>query len=234
MVMREYDKPMVIWVMDDAIVNPRHRLKGTAIAISNRHHKSIFFIYMQGTSMIKICMSTLAQSRLLPPMACTAAVLVLLTGCQTVTPNNSDISRSDSATNTASVLPTQTALTPAVQAVVGDYASKDYDKRQQGYDWVGVMVQPDGEADIDIKVRARSDIKKPSCHYEGKATLMGQDTAHGVIFQTIANDSVTFLQFKEGKLTIDSQDKQALNYFCSGGATLAGDYQKLTGHLKLS
>jgi len=35
-------------------------------------------------------------------------------------------------------------------------------------------------------------------------------------------------------LSIDSQDKQALNYFCSGGGMLAGDYQKLKGHLKVS
>lgn len=129
---------------------------------------------------------------------------------------------------------TQSKLTPAVQTVIGDYATDGYDKRQQGYDWVGVMVRPSGEAEIDIKVRARGDIKKPSCSFDGKATLMGQDQAHGVIFQTVANNSMTFLQFKDGKLTIDSQDKMALHYFCSGGDTLAGDYQKLASQLVLS
>jgi len=159
----------------------------------------------------------------------TTTVLVALAGCNTVTPNSQNVS-----VNHGSEIQAATTLTPAVQAAIGDYASDSYDKRQQGYDWVGVMIQPYGATDIEIKVRARHDIKKPSCHFDGKATLMGQDAAHGVIFQTIANDSVTFFQFKDGTLTIDSQDKYALTYFCSGDGTLAGDYQKLAGHLNIS
>ena len=130
--------------------------------------------------------------------------------------------------------PQATAVTPAVQAVVGDYASKGYAKRARGYDWVGVTVQAEGDDKIAIKVRARSDIKKPTCHFDGQATLMGQDEAHGVIFQSKVNDSTAFFQFKDNTLTIDSQDKYALNYFCSGGATIAGEYQKLAGKLELN
>ena len=161
---------------------------------------------------------------------------LLLTGCQSGISANANISTAVNSTPAplSAPLSTQSKLTPAVQTVIGDYATDGYDKRQQGYDWVGVMVRPFGEAEIDIKVRARGDIKQPSCRYDGKATLMGQDQAHGVIFQTVANNSVTFLQFKDGKLTIDSQDKMALHYFCSGGDTLAGDYQKLASELTLS
>lgn len=165
---------------------------------------------------------------------------LLLTGCQSgisanATMSSAIIGEPDPLSISApTILSTQNNLTPAVQTVIGDYATDGYDKRQQGYDWVGVMVRPFGEAEIDIKVRARGDIKKPSCSFDGKATLMGQDQAHGVIFQTVANNSVTFLQFKDGKLTIDSQDKMALHYFCSGGDTLAGDYQKLASQLVLS
>ncbi|WP_350656430.1 hypothetical protein [Psychrobacter sp. S1-30-MNA-CIBAN-0213] len=124
--------------------------------------------------------------------------------------------------------------TPAVQKVVGDYASSGYDKRAQGNDWVGVMVRADDSDQINIKVRARSDVKKPTCHFDGQATLMGQDKAHGVIFQTTVNDSMAFFQFKDGQLTIDSQDKYALNQFCSGGGTLVGDYKKLSSNLELT
>lgn len=127
--------------------------------------------------------------------------------------------------------------TPAIQKIVGDYASVGYDKRAQGNDWVGVIVRADDRDDseqIDIKVRARSDIKKPTCHFDGKATLMGQDDAHGVVFQTTVDDSMAFFQFKDGELTIDSQDKYVLNQFCSGGGTLVGDYQKLSNHLELT
>ena len=168
--------------------------------------------------------------------------VMLLTGCQSGISTHTNTSAEINSVSTplsaaisASIpLSTQSKLTPAVQTVIGDYATDGYSKRQQGYDWVGVMVRPFGDAEIDIKVRARGDIKNPSCSYDGKATLMGQDQAHGVIFQTVANNSVTFLQFKDGKLTIDSQDKMALHYFCSGGDTLAGDYQKLASQLVLS
>ena len=97
-----------------------------------------------------------------------------------------------------------------------------------------MKVQAEGDDKIAIKVRARSDIKKPTCHFDGKATLMGQDEAHGVIFQSKVNDSTAFFQFKDDILTIDSQDKYALNYFCSGGGSLVGEYQKLEGDLALN
>ncbi|TXD97771.1 hypothetical protein ES754_02000 [Psychrobacter frigidicola] len=187
--------------------------------------------------MSTFCRYKLWQQRVFLSSATIASAFLLLTGCQTVTPSSST-SAADTTLPTSVIQPL-TVLTPAVKTVVGDYATdgyapSDYNQRAQGYDWVGVMVRPFGDAEIDIKVRARSDIKKPSCRFDGKATLMGQDSAHGVIFQTIANGSVMFLQFKEGVLTIDSQDKYALNYFCSGGATLAGNYQKITGNLNFS
>ncbi|MGM8885553.1 hypothetical protein ACS8FD_06385 [Psychrobacter sp. 1U2] len=141
-----------------------------------------------------------------------------------------------SATNTVATASTSTvaALSPAVQTVVGDYASEGYAKRAQGNDWVAVMISANGSEQINIKVRARSDVKKPTCTFDGQAKLMGQDQAHGVIFETRANDSKVFLQFQNGKLTIDSDDKYALNYYCSGGASIVGEYQKLKTNLELS
>ena len=139
-------------------------------------------------------------------------ILVTVSGC-----SYSNDNYGDSKVKSTAVMPT-----PAVQKVVGDYASESYAARKQGYDWVGVMVRPDGATDIAIKVRARSDVKKPTCHFDGKATLMGQDDAHGVIFQSKVNDSTAFFQFKDDTLSIDSQDKYALNYFCSGGGSIVG------------
>ncbi len=138
----------------------------------------------------------------------------------------------DSTAKSAAVI-----QTPAIKKVVGDYASSGYDKRAQGNDWVGVIVRADDSDNsdqINIKVRARSDVKKPTCHFDGQATLMGQDNAHGVIFQTTVNDSMAFFQFKDGQLTIDSQDKYVLNQFCSGGGSIVGDYQKLSSNLELT
>ncbi|NRD71191.1 hypothetical protein HQR03_11660 [Psychrobacter okhotskensis] len=160
-------------------------------------------------------------------LICASTVLISVTGC-----SYSTVSQIDNTVKSKAVV-----QTPAVQKIVGDYASNGYATRKQGSDWVGVIVRADGAADIAIKVRARSDVKKPTCQFDAKATLLGQDDAHGIIFQTKinnSNDSMAFFQFKEDTLTIDSQDKYALNYFCSGGGTLAGNYEKLEGNLELN
>ncbi|WP_261863642.1 hypothetical protein [Psychrobacter sp. JCM 18900] len=177
------------------------------------------------------------------------STLATLTGCNSMSPTVN----SDSHSTVKSVASTTSAL-PAIESnilgtnvsadrfstdkvstdkVSADYATADYDKRAQGYDWVGVMVRADGDRQIDIKVRSRSDIKKPTCYFDGKATLMGQDAAHGTIFQAKVNDSTAFFQFKDDKLIIDSPDKYALNYFCSGGGSLAGEYKKLAIGLEI-
>ena len=172
------------------------------------------------------------------------STLAVLTGCNNVSPtmNSANHSAVESVASTTSALPAiqSNILGDNVSAdkfstdkVSADYASADYDKRAQGYDWVGVIVRADGDRQIDIKVRSRSDIKKPTCHFDGKATLMGQDTAHGTIFQAKVNGSTAFFQFKDDKLIIDSPDKYALNYFCSGGGSLAGEYKKLAVGLEI-
>ncbi|WP_379544405.1 hypothetical protein [Psychrobacter sp. R86515] len=177
------------------------------------------------------------------------STLAALTGCNNVSPtvNSANHITVKSVASTTSALPAiqSNDLGDNVSAdrfsrdkvstnkVSADYASADYDKRAQGYDWVGVMVRADGDRQIDIKVRSRSDIKKPTCHFDGKATLMGQDTAHGTIFQSKVNDSTAFFQFKDDTLIIDSPDKYALNYFCSGGGSLAGEYNKLAEGLEI-
>ena len=168
-------------------------------------------------------MSPPRHSRFFSVFFTTSAALFALSGCNNMTPS----------VNHQAIKQPIADVMPAVQAVVGDYADEGYEKRAQGYDWVGVMVRAESDQQINIKVRARSDIKKPSCQFDGKATLMGQDDAHGIIFQSKVNDSTAFFQFKDDKLTIDSQDKYALNYFCSGGGTLVGDYQKLTTDLEI-
>ncbi|MGO1513110.1 hypothetical protein [Psychrobacter sp.] len=166
------------------------------------------------------------HSRFFAVILTTSAALLTLSGCNNMMPSvNNQTTKQPNA-----------AVTPAVQAVVGDYASEGYHKRAQGSDWVGVMIRAD-DADngdqINIQVRARSDVKKPTCHFDGKATLMGQDDAHGVIFQSKVNDSTAFFQFKDDTLSIDSQDKYTLNYFCSGGGSIVGEYQKLAEKLEM-
>ena len=164
-------------------------------------------------------------SRFFAAVSLASAALLALSGCNNITKTNID---------SHSVAQSSATISPAVKVIVGDYASEGYAKRVQGDDWLGVMVRAQGDKQVAIQVRARSDIKKPTCNFDATATFMGQDEAHGIIFQSKVNDSTAFFQFKGDKLTIDSQDKYALNYFCSGGGTLVGDYQKLAGDLELS
>lgn len=177
------------------------------------------FLYRQFHSIVGLIMMT--------------ATLAALTGCNSMSPTV------NSANHSAVKIVTSETLAMPVSnnnilgdKVSADYATADYDKRAQGYDWVGVMVRADGDQ-IDIKVRSRSDIKKPTCHFDGNATLIGKDTAHGTIFQAKVNGSTAFFQFKNDKLIIDSPDKYALNYFCSGGGSLAGEYKKLAVGLEI-
>ncbi|GAF55480.1 LOW QUALITY PROTEIN: hypothetical protein JCM18901_1129 [Psychrobacter sp. JCM 18901] len=162
------------------------------------------------------------------------STLAALTGCNSMSPTVNSDSHSAVKIVTSGTLAMPVSNNNILgDKVSADYATADYDKRAQGYDWVGVMVRADGDRQIDIKVRSRSDIKKPTCHFDGKATLMGQDTAHGTIFQAKVNDSTAFFQFKGDTLVIDSSDKYALNYFCSGGGSLAGEYKKLAAGLDI-
>ncbi|WP_367108707.1 hypothetical protein [uncultured Psychrobacter sp.] len=170
--------------------------------------------------------------------AFSALFLAGVAGCSHLSPTTTN--HTADTTKTGNLLIHPKTITPSVQAVIGDYVSEGYAKRAQGYDWVAVMVRADDndKDKINIKVRARSDIKNPTCSFDGSATLMGQDQAHGVVFQTTGSDNMAFFQFKKDKfgndkLVIDSQDKYTLNYFCSGGGSIVGTYQKLESALEL-
>ena len=179
-------------------------------------------------------MTLRASQKPYPSLAMLTAIFISsasLVGC------NNTSSATSTSTNTMATasLATVAAVSPAVQAVVGDYVSDSYSQRHQGYDWIAVKVQADenDQNSVHITVRSRDDIKKPTCTFDGQAKLMGQDQAHGIIFETTANDSKVFLQFQSDQLTIDSDDKYALNYYCSGGGSIVGDYQKLAGEVEL-
>lgn len=176
----------------------------------------------------------LTTSVRLTGLVATLGLSLSLLGCQVIPDNGLD------AETTAKATPLTTDKVGAAQViptVIGKYASSDYDKRAEGYDWVTVDILADKSAagstndsaeKIMINVQSRSDIKKPTCTYQGTASFVGQDTVHGAIFQhTLEDNSLVFYQIKEGVLTIDSTDKTALNYYCSGGATLAGEYHKV-------
>ena len=111
----------------------------------------------------------------------------------------------------------------AVSAKTTHYVSDSYAKRQQGYDWVAVSTTPQADGSLKISVRSRADRKKPTCTLDTIAYPQGKS----VYTATEMGNKINF-QIKNKTLTILSDDNNHLMYFCSGGASLAGTYGKLS------
>ncbi|MBP6863323.1 MAG: hypothetical protein KBC57_13330 [Neisseriaceae bacterium] len=119
------------------------------------------------------------------------------------------------------------AATPIEPAILGDYVSDGYAERAAGYDWVAVSLKEGKDQQIKVSVRSRNDRKKPTCTFDGYAKKTGAQT-----YTTTANGQPVTLTVTPTQLTIAADTTEgagALAYFCSGGATLAGSYDKLPG-----
>ena len=115
----------------------------------------------------------------------------------------------------------------SIQALEGSYVSEGYKERSQGYDWVAVIVEQRDDSTAHISVRSRADQKEPTCRFDADATILGHDT-----LRTIYEGKSILFIFADNKLNIAAQNKEddnLLYYFCSGGASLAGEYNKIEG-----
>lgn len=111
----------------------------------------------------------------------------------------------------------------------GNYVSDDYNLRNEGYDWVGVIVKPLNEFQAKVSVRSRIDLKKASCTFDNIAQIENDS----VLVCNVDGNTILFEFTNEG-LNIKpktEQDENALYFFCSGGGTLKGFYKKLDGEL---
>jgi hypothetical protein len=113
--------------------------------------------------------------------------------------------------------------------VIGNYANENYSKREEGLDWVGVMVTPNADESLRIRVRSRADIKRPTCTFDAKAYKTNEST-----YKTVYDGQNIQFQFSQDGLTISTEDPNSsdiLNFFCNGGATIAGTYHKINEEL---
>jgi len=109
----------------------------------------------------------------------------------------------------------------------GNYVTGDYHKRSEGYDWVAVKVHEITDSILQISLRSRADIKKPTCTFDAMAY---KTQTAGIFNASIEGYNVIFV-FTVDSLVISGeteQDNQQLGYFCSGGGNIAGVYKKLT------
>lgn len=116
-----------------------------------------------------------------------------------------------------------------IQTLVGNYVSDGYDKRSEGYDWVAVSIKALTDSTVHVAVRSRSDIKKPTCRFDTDAIIAGKDT-----LKAVYEGKGILFTLTDKKLTIAAEneaDSNLLYFFCSGGASLTGEYSKIEGAL---
>ncbi|MFC4222108.1 hypothetical protein [Flagellimonas marina] len=110
-------------------------------------------------------------------------------------------------------------------ALSGHYVTDGYEKRNEGYDWVGVMVSELDPDNLEIKVRSRADQKRPTCTFDATVTKVNDST-----YQTQIESKPVLFQFSDNSLAISAknqEDSGLLNFYCSGGASFAGTYEKI-------
>lgn len=114
-------------------------------------------------------------------------------------------------------------LSVTCQAFEGDYVTSEYNQRAEGYDWTVVSITSLSDTVANISVKSRTDIKKPTCSFEGT----GHITPSGdTLVSTFDNNEIYFVLTGD-TLSVSSDSPNLLYYFCSGGASLGGQYIKL-------
>ena len=108
---------------------------------------------------------------------------------------------------------------------IGNYVSESYERRSEGYDWVGVSVTQINDSALKISVRSRADKKKPTCTFDATAAKINDTT-----YSAPAEGKTVLFVFRDSSLVISTrlkEDEGILYYYCSGGGSLADTYQKI-------
>lgn len=108
-------------------------------------------------------------------------------------------------------------------SIFGDYATSDYEKRSEGYDFVAVTITQLNDSMATVAVRSRSDKKKPTCRFDATGKLIGNDSI--LVRQ---DGELIYFTLKSDTLQVTSANPNGLYYYCSGGASLNQDYIKLS------
>jgi hypothetical protein len=139
-----------------------------------------------------------------------AIVLFLAIGCKDETKKNEKVS-----------------IPEAIEelSVLGNYVSKDYSKRSEGYDWIAVLVTESESNKLNISIRSRADKKKPTCTFDAVAKKVDDKT-----YQTQIDGKFILFEFTNAQISITPQkeeDEGLLYFYCSGGASIGGTYLKI-------
>ncbi|MCB0728912.1 MAG: hypothetical protein KDD00_15715 [Ignavibacteriae bacterium] len=114
----------------------------------------------------------------------------------------------------------------------GNYVDASYKDRTTGADWVAFEISPYDNGRVTVSVRSRADKMKPTCTYDGIASVVGSDELN--IFD---NMGTIKLKFSGKDLTVsagEGSQEALLTYYCRGGGSLAGTYEKIDQQLDQS
>ncbi|KOY51993.1 hypothetical protein I602_1553 [Polaribacter dokdonensis DSW-5] len=109
--------------------------------------------------------------------------------------------------------------------IEGNYVSKDYSKRSEGYDWIAISASEAESNQLNISVRSRADKKKPTCTFDAVANKVNDK-----VYQTQIDGKSILFEFTNEQISITTKDKNnggILFFYCSGGASIAGTFQKI-------
>jgi len=107
----------------------------------------------------------------------------------------------------------------------GNYVSPEYFKRNEGYDWVAVLVNQTSIDKLSVMVRSRADKKKPTCLLDFEAFQIKDS-----MYYTVIDGKKVNVNFRDSEISIAPEKKEGeaiLFFYCSGGATVAGTYSKI-------
>lgn len=107
----------------------------------------------------------------------------------------------------------------------GDYVTEGYSKREEGYDWTVVRIFKNEQGELVSEISSRSDLKRPSCHWETDLTIMNETT-----LSTSFMDKTIHFELVGDSLFIKGENEEAdeiLYFFCNGGGSLKKSYFKL-------
>jgi len=127
---------------------------------------------------------------------------------------------------TANPSPTNTDPTVFDPDHYGHYATNFYQERDQGYDWIALSITPRNKFTVAVSVRSRADKKKPTCTFDGLASVVDQNTL------VVHNDFSMELRFTSDSVWVTGKtppDTDRMAFYCSGGGNLADTYFKISG-----
>jgi hypothetical protein len=152
---------------------------------------------------------------ILKKIALTSVIIITVISC-----NNQDKSKTTERTSQ----PQNTIQ--GISNFVGNYVSESYTKRSEGHDWIAVSVNQLSDSTVHISVRSRMDKKKPSCTFDADAIKISNNQ-----FKSNIDGKLIIYTFNKGSINIEpekNEDKDILQYYCSGGGNFSGDYKKIS------